>query len=106
MNSAPAHTRHSLLASATTAPRSSAANVGLRPAAPVMAAITQSAGQFAASMTAPSPAAAAMPEPGQALLQLGIAGRVGDRRKARALILRASAAKAPALREATTASTR
>ena len=50
MNSAPAQTRHSLLASATVAPRSIAASVGLRPMAPLIAAITQSAGRCAASM--------------------------------------------------------
>ena len=47
MNSAPAQTRHSLLASATVAPRSTAASVGRKPAAPVIAAITQSAGRAA-----------------------------------------------------------
>ena len=45
MNSAPAQTRHSLLASATVAPRSTAASVGFSPAAPLIAAITQSAGR-------------------------------------------------------------
>ena len=52
MNSAPAQTRHSLLASATIAPRSTAASVGRKPAAPVIAAITQSAGRCAASTSA------------------------------------------------------
>ena len=47
---APAQTRHSLLASATVAPRSIAASVGFNPIAPLIAAITQSAGRCAASM--------------------------------------------------------
>ena len=69
MNSAPAQTRHSLLASATVAPRSTAASVGFSPAAPVIAAITQSAGRCAASIKAPSPAAASMPLPDKRVLQ-------------------------------------
>ncbi len=59
----PAETRHSLLASATTAPRRTAASVGRRPAAPTIAAITQSAGIKAASITASGPAAASTPLP-------------------------------------------
>jgi hypothetical protein len=45
-----------LLASATVAPRSTAASAGFSPAAPLTAAITQSAGRAAASMIALSPA--------------------------------------------------
>ena len=44
MNRPPAQTSVSLLASAMIAPRSAAASVGLSPAAPVIAPITQSAG--------------------------------------------------------------
>ena len=58
MNRPPAQTRHSLLASATVAPRSMAASVGFNPTAPLIAAITQSAGRCAASTNAASPAAA------------------------------------------------
>jgi hypothetical protein len=68
MNSPPAQTRHSLLASATVAPRSAAASVGARLAAPVIAAITQSAGRCAASTIAASPAAASIPEPASSAL--------------------------------------
>ena len=60
---APAQTRHSLLASATVAPRSAAASVGLRLAAPVIAAMTHSAGRCAASTRAAGPAAASIREP-------------------------------------------
>src|SRR5207342_1904958 len=56
MKKSPAQTRHSLLASATVAPRSTAASAGFNPAAPLTAAITQSAGRAAASMMALSPA--------------------------------------------------
>ena len=56
MKKSPAQTRHSLLASATVAPRSTAASAGFKPAAPLTAAITQSAGRAAASITALSPA--------------------------------------------------
>ena len=68
MNSPPAQTRHSLLASATMAPRSAAASVGFNPAAPVIAPITQSAGRSAASTRASAPAAASMPVPASASL--------------------------------------
>ncbi len=67
----PAQTRHSLLASATMAPRSAAASVGASPAAPVIAAITQSAGRCAASITAASPAPTSMPLPASASLSAG-----------------------------------
>ena len=59
----PAQTIASLLASATTAPRSMAASVEGNPAAPVMAAMVQSAGRLAAAATAASPHAVAMPLP-------------------------------------------
>ena len=51
MNIAPAQTRHSLLASATVAPRLAAASVGFNPTEPLIAAITQSAGRSAASIS-------------------------------------------------------
>src|SRR6266853_1727829 len=47
MKKSPAHTRHSLFASATVAPRSTAARAGFKPAAPLTAAMTQSAGRAA-----------------------------------------------------------
>ena len=59
----PAQTRVSLLASATTAPRRTAASVASRPAAPTMADITQSAGRAPASATAVAPAATSTPVP-------------------------------------------
>jgi hypothetical protein len=65
----PAQTRHSLLASATAAPRRTAASVGPSPAAPTIAAITQSAGRSAASISASSPAAASIPLPASASLR-------------------------------------
>src|SRR5205085_1192559 len=63
MNRLPAHTRVSLLASATIAPRSAAARVGLSPAAPVIAPSTHSAGRCAASTRLLCPAAASIPVP-------------------------------------------
>ena len=63
MNTSPAVTRHSLLASATRRPCRTAAMVGRRPAAPMMPAITQSAGRSAASIKASAPAATSMPLP-------------------------------------------
>ena len=84
MKKSPAQTRHSLLASATVAPRSTAASAGFSPAAPLTAAITQSAGRAAASMTALSPAAAFDARAGQRVLELAEARGIGDRRKARA----------------------
>ena len=50
-------------AAGTAAPRSAAASVGLRLAAPVIAAMTQSAGRCAASTTASGPAAASIRVP-------------------------------------------
>ncbi len=88
MNRSPAQTRVSLLASATMAPRSAAASVGLSPAAPVIAPITHSAGRCAASTTASSPAAASMPVPASASLRFAIGCRIGDRGEARVKIAR------------------
>ncbi len=48
------------------APRSTAANVGRKPVEPLIAAMIQSAGRCAASMSALSPAPASMPEPASA----------------------------------------
>ncbi len=66
ISSAPAQTRHSLVASATIAPRRIAVRVGPRPAAPTIAAMTQSAGRSAASIRPASPQAASMPLPASA----------------------------------------
>src|SRR6185437_6618695 len=66
MKKSPAQTRHSLLASATVAPRSTAASAGFNPAAPLTAAIIQSAGRAAASMIALSPAPHSMRVPAKA----------------------------------------
>src|SRR3984885_11797495 len=66
MKKSPAHTRHSLFASATVAPRSTAASAGFNPAAPLMAAMTQSDGRAAASMIALSPAPHSMRVPAKA----------------------------------------
>src|SRR6185437_1008030 len=66
MKKSPAQTRHSLLASATVAPRSTAASAGFNPAAPLTAAMTQSAGRAAASMIALSPAPHSVPVPASA----------------------------------------
>ena len=82
MKKSPAQTRHSLLASATVAPRSTAASAGFSPAAPLTAAITQSAGRAAASMMALSPAPHSMRRAGQRILQFAEARGIGDRRKA------------------------
>ena len=84
MKKSPAQTRHSLLASATVAPRSTAASAGFRPAAPLTAAITQSAGRAAASMIALSPAPHSMPRAGQRLASDSVERlRIGHRDKAR-----------------------
>ncbi len=66
VTSAPAHTSASLLASATRTPRRTAAMVGANPAAPTIAAMTQSDGRAAASTTAAAPAPVAMPLPASA----------------------------------------
>ena len=84
MNISPAHTRHSLLASATLRPCATAASVGLRPAAPMMPAITQSAGRMAASISAAAPAATSMPVPARRSFNAAVAALVGDARRARA----------------------
>src|SRR5262249_53244254 len=55
MKMSPADTRHSLLASAVAVPCRTASSVGLSPATPTIAAITQSAGRLAASSSASSP---------------------------------------------------
>ena len=83
MKKSPAQTRHSLLASATVAPRSTAASAGFSPAAPLTAAITQSAGRAAASMIALSPAPHSVPRAGKRILQFAKAARIGDGGKAR-----------------------
>ena len=88
MNSAPAQTRHSLLASATVAPRSAAASVGFRPAAPLIAAITQSAGRSAASISGGLAARRFDAGAGERVLQLAIGRRIGDGREARAELAR------------------
>src|SRR5262252_10143068 len=105
MNRPPAHTSVSLLASATMAPRSAAASVGLRPAAPVIAPITHSAGRSAASINPLSPAATSIPVPASAALRSPKAAGSATAAK-RAPSSRASAASAAALLLAHTASTR
>ena len=70
------------------APRSAAASVGRKLAAPVMAAITQSAGRDAASTTASSPAPASIPEPASASFRSRCRTRIRDRRKTRADLAR------------------
>ena len=87
MKKSPAQTRHSLLASATVAPRSTAASAGFSPAAPLTAAITQSAGRAAASMMALSPAPHSMPVPASASRSSPSSDGIGDRREARAEFL-------------------
>ena len=66
MKMSPAETRHSLLASAVSVPCRTASSVGLSPAAPTIAAMTQSAGRLAASSSASSPAPTSMPVPASA----------------------------------------
>ena len=105
MNNAPAQTSHSLLASATVAPRSTAASVGLRPAAPVMRRhhpVGRTLRRFDHGILAGRGLDAGAR---QRVFQFGIGGRVGDRGK-RAPSSRASFASVPALRAAVTASTR
>ncbi len=62
----PAQTSASLLASATACPRRIAARVAPSPAAPLIAAMVQSADMAAASSTESGPAAVAMPVPASA----------------------------------------
>ena len=88
MNRPPAQTRHSLLASATVAPRFAAASVGSSPAAPLIAAITQSAGRSAASTSASRPARRFDAGAGRAVLQFAIGGGIGDGGEARAELAR------------------
>ena len=76
----PAQTSASLLASATIAPRRMAASVAARPAAPVIAAMVQSAGSAAAATTCSGPAATSIPVPASASRRRGIAGRIGNHR--------------------------
>ena len=77
----PAETRHSLLASATRAPCEAAANVGRSPAAPTIAAMTQSAGSSAASTSAAAPPAVLMPVPAKRFPELAQAGFIADHRE-------------------------
>ena len=84
MNSAPAQTRHSLLASATVAPRSIAASVGRRPMAPAIAPITQSAGRSAASFSAVFAGGRFDAGARQRALEIVVGRRIGNDRKARA----------------------
>src|SRR5947209_2539615 len=105
MKSPPAQTRVSLLASATIAPRSAAASVGLSPAAPVIAPITHSAGRSAASIKPLSPAATLIPVPERAFLRSPYATGSPIAAK-RASSSRAAAASAPTFLLALTASTR
>ncbi len=87
------------------APRSAAASVGLSPAAPVIAPITQSAGRWAASTSAALAGARLDAGAGERILELAI-GRGSPTAAKRAPSSRASAASAAALRLALTASTR
>src|SRR5512143_1095147 len=105
MKMLPAQTRHSLFANATVAPRSIAASVGLSPTEPLIAAITQSAGRCAASISASSPAAASIRDPDSALFKSRYAA--GSATTAwRAPTSRAIFASAAALRRALIDSTR
>ena len=83
MKKSPAQTRHSLLASATVAPRSTAASAGFKPAAPDTAAISQSAGRSAASTMALSPAPLAMPVPASAARSSSSLDCISDGHEAR-----------------------
>ena len=78
MKMRPAETRHSLLASAVQVPCRTAASVGLRPAAPTIAAITQSAGRLAASISASAPAADLDAGAGKSGAEVGVATLIGD----------------------------
>ncbi len=79
ITAAPAHTRVSLLASATVRPAATAAKVGSRPAAPTIAETTRSTSRSAASRTASVPAAASTRGTGEPRLEVAVAGRIGDR---------------------------
>ena len=78
MTAAPAHTRVSLLASATVRPAAIAAKVGSNPAAPTIAETTRSASRNAASFTASGAGGDFDLEPRESRLQLRIAGWVGE----------------------------
>ena len=78
MNTSPADTRHSLLASARRRPCRAASNVGSSPAAPTIAASTQSAGSAAAAMTAAGPAATLVAGPGKQRLELTVELWIAD----------------------------
>ena len=81
ISSAPAQTRHSLVASATMAPRRTAASVGSRPAAPTIAAITQSAGRAAASTRPSRPAGDLDTGAGERVLERRRSRRIADHRE-------------------------
>src|SRR6185436_2819137 len=85
MNSAPAQTSVSLFASATIAPRSAAASVGLRPAAPVIAPITHSVGRLDQTAFARPRRDSA---PGQRRFEIAIASRIAHHRETRAQFAR------------------
>ena len=87
------------------APRSAAASVGLNPAAPVIAAITQSAGRCAGFDQRALARRRFDAGAGERILEFAIGGRIGDHGKARADLAR-DRASAGALRFALTASTR
>ena len=74
----PAHTRASLLARPTYPPRRIAARVGASPAAPVIAAMVQSACSAAAATTASAPAATLDPGASEGVTQRSIGRVVGD----------------------------
>ena len=94
MKKSPAQTRHSLLASATVAPRSTAASAGFNPAAPLTAAMTQSAGRAAASMIALSPAPHSVRVPARA--SFSSPSRLGSATAAKRAPIPAQASPAPA----------
>ena len=75
-----------MLASAVQVPWRTASSVGFRPAAPTMAAITQSAGRLAASSSASPPAPTSMPVPASASRKFLEAGLIGDHRELGAML--------------------
>ena len=87
MKRSPAQTRHSLLASATAAPRSTAASAGFSPAAPLTAAITQSAGRRRGLDDGALAGAAFDAGARERALQFAEPRRVGDGRELRAEFL-------------------
>ncbi len=100
----PAQTRLSLLAMASVPPRASAASVLRSPTAPTMAAMVQSAGRAAASITASGPAAVATPVPASASARAGPRAASATTAR-RAPCARAWAASVATSRPATSAST-